>query len=439
MGEIDNLNEKIVNKNPKKESRIHARAVHVTIHKLKKIDYDYWVDKAKTFRSNVSAVLVGFEENHEDEKGLHAHIVIQFTTRHKLSRQQFVKHFESDTIHISAKPDKDALITALGYVSKTGNTRQYGAFMYRGVELDANPEVYKFQYQVKTREDGIRYFHKVIKENLKKNKNIIKNYVKRDDAIGIWLQKNQTIANTLHKLAYTWYLDYQNAHKTGIEFQPWMEDKKELRNQYQLYLVEYPKIFKKNLPKLNKMTLEEDYNEHAVHDLGVISKVVTMIKEAIKYGSKRPLKALNLYIWSATPSFGKTRLLNFLDKHFMSYRLPDDQWYVDYENNMYQMLVSDEAANFLKTKSYSHLKHIFEGQKVEFDLKGREKIFKEDNPLIILADNVSFDEIMTREYKGKYSKDVMATRVIDLELKSRATLHFLLDWCMREKTPSHEV
>ena len=64
-------------------------------------------------------------------------------------------------------------------------------------------------------------------------------------------------------------------------------------------------------------------------------------------------------------------LLNFLDKHFMRYRLPDDQWYVDYENNMYQMLVSDEAANFIKTKLYSHLKHIFEGQKLEFNLKGR--------------------------------------------------------------------
>lgn len=111
----------------------------------------------------------------------------------------------------------------------------------------------------------------------------------------------------------------------------------------------------------------------------------------------------------------------------MAYRLPDDQWYVDYENGLYQALVSDEAQAFLKSKSYSHLKHIFEGQKVEFNLKGKTKIMKEDNPLIVLAENKSFHDLMAKHFEFNYQPEVMATRVLDLELKSRATLHFLLD------------
>jgi hypothetical protein len=113
----------------------------------------------------------------------------------------------------------------------------------------------------------------------------------------------------------------------------------------------------------------------------------------------------------------------------MAYRLPDDQYYVDYENGMYEVLVSDEAAAFLKSKDYSHLKHILEGERVEFNLKGQPKILKEDNPLIVLADNMSFNDLMKKHFPKRYDKAVMATRVLDLELKSRATLHFLLDKC----------
>ena len=114
----------------------------------------------------------------------------------------------------------------------------------------------------------------------------------------------------------------------------------------------------------------------------------------------------------------------------MAYRLPDDQYYVDYEDGLYQVLVSDEADSFIKTKEYSHLKHIFEGQKVEFNRKGKTKVYKEDNPMIILADNISFDELMQKRHGSLYTKEVMVTRVEDIELKSRATLHFFIDRCI---------
>ena len=413
----------------KKEVRIQAKNMHVTIHKVDNDSHEYWLQLAKSFRSNVQAVLVGLEENHEEEKGLHAHIVIQFTTKQQLFRRQFVDHFGSNCINIQTKANKESLVMALGYVSKTGNTKQYGDFMYKGVPLDANPEVYRFNYQVKTKDDAIKYYQKVIEENLKKNKNVILELAKRKDAIGRYLVAHPTLMNSLHKLAMTWYLDVVNSEKKGFLFAPWVHSPSELRYQYQQYLKAFPEIFGKNLPRNSSLRLEEDYGGHIEHDCRVIKLIVDQLEEALQYGSKRPLKALNLYLWSINPSFGKTRLLNFLDKNLMNYRLPDDQWYVDYENNFYQVLVSDEARSFLKSKSYSHLKHIFEGQKVEFNLKGKTKVLKEDNPLIVLAENESFDSIMKSYFKGQYQPQVMATRVMDLEVRSRATLHFLIDRC----------
>ena len=412
------------------KGRIDAKYVHITLHKLTNDDKDYWVGKARDFRSNIVAVLVGLEENHAEGKGVHAHIFIQFTTKQKLSRKQFVEHFGTDSLHISTRKSKDDLLQGLGYVSKTGNTAQEGTFTYRGVELDTDPEVYRFNYQVQNVKDGIAYFYKIIRENLGKDKNIIKRYAKRDDAIGQWLTQNRQHTTALHKLAHTWSLDHANEQKKGFSFKDFVADEKALERAYSAYLKEFPAIFKKKLPAGSDLVLEHDYARHKTHDLSVLKALCLHIQIALDKGYCRPLKSLNVYLWSRNPSFGKTRLLNFLDDHMMTYRLPDDQYYVDYENKMYQVLVSDEADAFIRTKDYSHLKHIFEGQRVEFNRKGKEKVMKEDNPLLILADNTSFDTLMKKRHPARYSHDVMATRVKSLELRSRATLHFLLDRCI---------
>ena len=410
--------------------RIDAKYVHITLHKITNEDKNYWIEKARQFRANVVAVLVGIEENHKEGKGVHAHIFVQFSTKQKLSRKQFVDHFGTDSLHISTRKGKDDLMQGLGYVSKTRNTAQFGIFTHRELPVEPNPEVYRFTYQVKTVEDGLQYFSKVIKENLGKDKNVIKKFAKRDDAIGRWLQRNRQHTNTLHKLAHTWSLDYANEQKQGFAFKDFVVNESALAKEYEAYLAEFPAIFKKNLPPRSKIALEADYADHKVHDLEMIRGICTHLKLALEKGYNRPLKSLNIYLWSRNPSFGKTRLLNFLDQHMMTYRLPDDQYYVDYENNMYQVLVSDEADAFIKTKDYSHLKHIFEGQRVEFNRKGKEKVMKEDNPLLILADNVSFDDLMMKRHPKRSSREVMKSRVEDMELRSRATLHFLLDRCL---------
>lgn len=418
------------NKGGKEEGRVHIKYVHVTLHGLENSKKDYWIEKARTFRKNVVAVLVGLEENHEEGKGIHAHIFIQFSTKQMLSRKQFVDHFETDCLHISTRKSKDDLMQGLGYVSKTGNTSQYGVFTYRGQELDTNPEVYRFKYEVQSIEDGMRYFDKVIQENLGKDENIIEKFEERNDDIGRWLRQHRQHAMTLHKLAHRWALKHSNENKRGFRIKEFVSNNAALERAYNVYLKEFPEIFEKYLPGDSPIVLERDFVRHKAHDLKVIASLCHHLNTALKYGHKRPLKELNVYLWSRHPSFGKTRLLNFLDDHMMTYRLPDDQYYVNYQNGLYQILVSDEAKSFIGSKPYSHLKHIFEGQRVEFNRKGKTKIYKKDNPLMVLADNISFDQLMKEEHAKSYSREVMLTRVKDLELRSRATLHFFLDRCL---------
>ena len=94
-----------VHKTTKEKGRIDAKYVHITLHKLKNDDKAYWVERARTFRANVVAVLVGLEENHEEGKGVHAHIFIQFSTYQKLSRKQFVEHFGTCLLYTSDAAD----------------------------------------------------------------------------------------------------------------------------------------------------------------------------------------------------------------------------------------------------------------------------------------------------------------------------------------------
>ena len=424
------MKEKNIKKTDTEKERLHAKYCHITIHKLDNQDINYWVDLGMKFKVNAVACLVGLEENNKEGKGVHAHIVIQFSTKQKFSREQVVKHFGSDSVHITImKRGKADLLNVLGYASKTGETKQQGLFSYRGENIAEDPEVYRFSYMVKNRTDATEYFKKVIEENLYKDKNIIKKLAKGKNLIGTYLVNNPTLTRSLHKLANTWHLDKMNELKRGFRIVEFVKDDKKLEEAYREYLNEFEEIFYKYRPKRSYLELEADFKEYIDHDLRMIKEITAALEEAMEYGPNRPHKSPNIFIWSTKPSFGKTRLLDFLDEHTMAYRLPDDQYYVDYENGLYSVLVSDEAKAFLQTKTYPHLKHVLEGKSAEFNLKGREKVIKEDNPLIILAENMSFNILMKKLFKD-FSREVMETRVMDLEIKSRATLHFLLDRCL---------
>ena len=51
------------------KSRINTKYVHITLQKLENSDKNYWVTKAREFRANVVAVLMGVEEIMQKVKG----------------------------------------------------------------------------------------------------------------------------------------------------------------------------------------------------------------------------------------------------------------------------------------------------------------------------------------------------------------------------------
>jgi hypothetical protein len=422
-------------KKQKKEFRVNAKIFHITLENLSNPDKVYWLEIAKEFRINPQGVLVGIEENQEEGKGVHAHIVMQFTTRQNLVRQQFVKHFGTDAIHISSPKTKKDMVTILGYASKTGNTAIWGEFTYKNVAIDINPVVARFNYQVDDIDSALQYFEKVIEENLVSETRVINQYALRKDDIGRWLRKHPSHRRTLEEAEAAWRLKYRNENKKPFSFHEWMDEREELERRYKLYLAQFPAIFEEHKPVAKNeepIILERDFADHVKHDLDILEEIAFHLKLALKYGSKRPHKSLNLYVWSHAPSFGKTRLLKFLDAHMVTYLLPADQYYVTYNNDIYDLLVSDEAAAFLKSKDYSHLKLALEGQPVEFNIKGKTKVVKVDNPLMFLTENVPLREVMERFFPGRFQPAIMATRILDLELRSRASLHFFIDYCFKE-------
>ena len=144
-----------------------------------------------------------------------------------------------------------------------------------------------------------------------------------------------------------------NKGKKGVQPRAFAKEPEKLRKVYQAYLKLFPRIFDRNLPEKEikkEIVLEEDYVGYIEHDLEVMFCIIKRLEGAIMYGHKRPHKFINLYLCSKAPSFGKTWLMKFLNAYLMTYRLPEDQYYVDYENNTYQVLVSDEADVFPKNK-----------------------------------------------------------------------------------------
>ncbi len=88
--------------------------------------------------------MVAVEENYEEGKGIHVHILMQLTTEPDLSRAAFVRHFNSECVNIAAKSNKEDLMAAIGYVAKTGNYIEWGVFEHRGVEIKGDAKEYRF-------------------------------------------------------------------------------------------------------------------------------------------------------------------------------------------------------------------------------------------------------------------------------------------------------
>ncbi len=118
---------------------------------------------------------------------------------------------------------------------------------------------------------------------------------------------------------------------------------------------------------------------HIENDINTLVELLEALEIAFDKKGERDIKTHNIHIWSFKSSVGKSRLINYLKENTHIFTLSDNQFYKDYSNSIYTACVSDEASEFIKTKSYGHFKKGFDGNDVEFNRKGKHTILKIDN------------------------------------------------------------
>lgn len=103
---------------------------------------------------------------------------------------------------------------------------------------------------------------------------------------------------------------------------------------------------------------------------------------------KRTFKQKQLYIYGP-PNMGKTSLVHFLEKYLMIYRIPpDEDFYDDYEDGVYDLMVLDE---FRGNKRVQWLNILLEGSFLPLRKKGSQYLKKDNLPIIILS-NFSLED-----------------------------------------------
>lgn len=129
--------------------------------------------------------------------------------------------------------------------------------------------------------------------------------------------------------------------------------------------------------------------------------IVDHLNQIPRYGSNRPHKTLNLYLWGA-PGIGKTSLFNGTPDSLASITSTYDfnlqnRYQNRYTNNAYGFISWHE---FVYT-AYPHvsLVKLFEGLDLQIPVRYSSNI-KRDNPLIVMTSNISLSEHIEREYKG---------------------------------------
>ncbi len=108
----------------------------------------------------------------------------------------------------------------------------------------------------------------------------------------------------------------------------------------------------------------------------------------------RAHKQSQLWLWSTLPGMGKTSLIQFLDKHYRVYYIPQDEnWYDLYDDNSYDLAVLDDYNR--ASKKLSWLNRFLEG--AAFHLSQRNSgCVKRDNIPVIICSNLPPDQIYSR-------------------------------------------
>lgn len=153
---------------------------------------------------------------------------------------------------------------------------------------------------------------------------------------------------------------------------------------------------------------------------GLDERIYEVLETAAHYdelGVKRPLKTLNLLLWSDDPNFGKTTFTIALQECLKTFDFPTDGWWDGYDDEFYQLIVWNECS-FIGWQ-IQQINKLFEGSGIQLPIKGAKQT-KTDNPLIICTSNVSLDGLLKQKgfdkEKRMFYLPILRTRIREIEV-----------------------
>lgn len=176
---------------------------------------------------------------------------------------------------------------------------------------------------------------------------------------------------------------------------------------------EYPGISLMHLNKIiafkqfiNAIDNEDKLEWYGIDELkcncGDTRLIANWLNKNIKV--ERKFKQPQLYVFGI-PNTGKTTMINNLEKYVRVYRLPNEDFYDDYYDKEYDLIVIDE---FKGQKKQTFMNKLLDGQPMQMPKKGSQYLKKQNLPVIVLS-NYSLDNA----YKNL---DYMAAQALDVRL-----------------------
>ncbi len=138
---------------------------------------------------------------------------------------------------------------------------------------------------------------------------------------------------------------------------------------------------------------------------------------AINIKKPSEFKQRQLYVYGP-PNTGKTTLLLTLEKYLAIYYIPDEDFYDDYFDGMYDLAVIDE---FKGGKTIQFLNKWLQGSKMTLRKKGSQYVKRQALPTIILS-NFSVEQVyMNAIEKHQAAVDSLLTRLMVVMLRDPMT------------------
>lgn len=132
----------------------------------------------------------------------------------------------------------------------------------------------------------------------------------------------------------------------------------------------------------------------------------------------RDFKQKQLWLYGPT-NVGKTHLVNSLNAYCNVYHLPLEDWYCDYVNGKFDLVVGDE---FKGHKTVTFLNKFLEGAPMPLKKKSDRGMLKKDNPPVLILSNLSI-----RDVYSKVDEELILAlkgRFLEIKVEERMCIRF---------------